>query len=177
MNRKSGFTLIELLVVVAILALLVALLSGAIRKSMDAAQRRRFVSELGSFETAMITYLHDNEKPPIDIQNGKYEYVFEENNGEVFKYLLDTNNKQHNPLGKNYLDIHQLRTSSDVEKSKDSSGKTTIKGHVKPHDENKYDQVVVDPNGAYYRVVVNLKGKTCYVYFWHEGKQEWRQSW
>ena len=76
-SARSGFTLIELLVVVAIMAMLMTLIGGGIRKSMDSAKKRQAATARQSVQAAIMTYWHDTGKPPIETQKGYYVYVYD----------------------------------------------------------------------------------------------------
>ena len=146
MKNRSGFTLIELLIVIAIMGVLVGLLTGGIRKSMDNAKKRNRSTEVQTLETAIMTYWHDTGKPPVTIKKGTYKYVFSDDNNDVFERLINSSHAQ-NPLGKAYLDLNQLRTAKD--------------GKVRPME--KASQPIADYNGKFYKVTIDLEVKTAKV--------------
>jgi len=61
MARKEGFTLIELLVVIAIIALLLAILTPALRKAKEQARAVICMSNLHQYGLAGISYLSEND--------------------------------------------------------------------------------------------------------------------
>jgi len=60
MRNKNGFTLVELLVVIAIIALLMSILSPALRKAREQAYSIVCKSNLRSYGLAGTMYLHEN---------------------------------------------------------------------------------------------------------------------
>ena len=69
--RRDGFTLIEMLVVIAIIALLAALLLGAIGAALDTAKLTSCKSNLSQWGKALHLYLADgNEKMPTEGNDG-----------------------------------------------------------------------------------------------------------
>ena len=76
-GRRSGFTLIELLVVIALMATLMTLLAGGIRKSMDSAKKRQAATARQAVQTAILTFWHDNGYPPIETENHYYTYIYD----------------------------------------------------------------------------------------------------
>jgi len=142
---RSGFTLIELLIVIAIIGILVTLLGGGIKASLKSAKARNREAEVESLASAIMTYWHDTGKPPITPDSGKYTYEFKANNNEVFAKLIDENK---NPLGKAYIDIHQLRTAD-------------ADHHIRPM--KTATEPIADYNGNFYKVTINLKNKTAKV--------------
>ncbi len=151
-SRRSGFTLIELLIVVAVMSMLLALLGGGIRKSMDNAKKRQRSTEIQTLETAIMTYWHDCGKPPISTKKGTYSYTFDNSSGakenkNVFQRLIDASHAD-NQMGKAYLDLNQLRTA-------DSSG------HIRPM--TKASESIADPYGKFYKVTIDMETKTATV--------------
>ncbi|MBR4617149.1 MAG: type II secretion system protein [Kiritimatiellae bacterium] len=189
---RAAFTLIELLIVVTIMATLLALLGGGIRKSIDNARRRQRDADLKTLSSAILTYWHDTGKPPIDkdiLEPGVKTYYFGAekdsedkkkhtvtvaDNGKIFKLLVaDRNDKVDNDLNKSYLDLHQLRTSANSELNKKSGKRDGVdvwdlRDKVSPM--KKPGDPIVDFKGGYYRVVVDMVGKTCYLQYWDETK-------
>ena len=79
-SRRSAFTLIELLVVIALMATLMTLLAGGIRKSIDSARKRQAATARQAVQTAIMTFWHDNGKPPIDKHDQLdhyYTYIYD----------------------------------------------------------------------------------------------------
>lgn len=76
-SARAAFTLIELLVVVAIISMLMALIGGGIRKSMDSAKKRRDATAREAVRTAIMTFWHDTGEPPIQLRKGYYTYVYD----------------------------------------------------------------------------------------------------
>ena len=112
---RAAFTLIELLVVITIMATLLALIGGGIRKSVDSAKKRRATTERDAVRTAILNFWHDEGKPPIETKKGFHTYVYgtEESkdpkkgiikyaNFKVLDPLLDPEHKLNN-LKKAYL--------------------------------------------------------------------------
>ena len=62
---RDSFTLIEMLIVVGVLALLIALLSPAILKSMMIAERRKLENEVKVLEAAITEYWSDHKRWPL----------------------------------------------------------------------------------------------------------------
>ena len=151
-GRRSAFTLIELLIVVALMAMLMTLLGGGIRKSMDNAKKRQRSTELQTLETAILTYWHDTGKPPITTKKGVYAYSYTDDNNTVFNRLLDANHKE-NQMGKAYLDINQLRTAAE--------------GHVRPM--RRPSESIADPYGNFYKVTIDLETKNAKVQYKDKG--------
>ena len=141
---RAAFTLIELLVVVAVMGVLLALLGGGIRKSLDNAKKRGRETEVASLAAAIENYHTDTGKYPITIKSGQYTYTYKENNDEVFTYLL---NPSKNALGKRYLDMNGLRTAKN--------------GRVKRLESDS--EPLADYTGAYYKVTFDLKTKSVKV--------------
>ncbi len=152
-SSRSAFTLIELLIVVALMAMLMTLLGGGIRKSMDNAKKRQRSTELQTLETAIMTYWHDTGKPPITTSSGKYSYSYTDDNNTVFARLLDANHKD-NQMGKAYLDINQLRTSDG-------------EGHVHPM--RRANEAIADPYGNFYKVTIDMETKNAKVQYKDKG--------
>ena len=146
-RRRSAFTLIELLIVVTIMAMLLALLGGGIRKSIENARKRQRATEVQTLQSAIMTYWHDTGKPPISTKKGTYTYKFTKDNDEVFARLIDAGHKE-NQLGKAYLDMNQLRTA-------DSDG------HARPM--KKATEPVADPFGKFYKVTIDMETKNAEV--------------
>lgn len=149
MNRKNcaGFTLLELLIVIGIIGLLVGLLGGGIRRSIENGKKRTRSTEAQGLQSAIMTYWHDTGKPPIELTRGKYEYTFDEDNNKVFERLADPNHNK-NPLQKTYVDIRQLRTL-------DSSKKVVpMRSPSSP---------IVDYRGKYYIVKIDMTVKDASV--------------
>lgn len=97
-RRRSAFTLIELLIVIAIMASLLALLGGGIRKSIASAQRRQATTARDAVRTAILNFWHDIGKPPIKFKNGDedyytfvYDWTSNARNAKVAKYGIQTN--------------------------------------------------------------------------------------
>jgi prepilin-type N-terminal cleavage/methylation domain-containing protein len=144
-NRKAnGFTLIELMIVVAILSVLLTLLAGGIKKSVDNAKKRGRATEVQALQSAIMTYWHDTGKFPITTAKGKYTYTFTDDNNVVFSKLLD---ESQNDLKKKYLDINQMRTKDN--------------GRIQPM--KRASEPLVDYNGNYYKVTIDLTTKTATV--------------
>lgn len=112
---RAGFTLVELLIVVAIIGVLMALLSGAIRDSVDNARARRIEAERRTLNNALVNYWHDynrwpHEEGDEDWRDGSTR-TYRANNSKVFDRLSTSNNeKTQNPLKKAYLDETVHRT-------------------------------------------------------------------
>ena len=124
-GRRAAFTLIELLVVVTIMATLLALLGGGIRKSIDNARRRRAATEREAVRTAILNFWHDEGKPPIETKKGFHTYIFCANrpdlkSGEkwdddwtkVINPLLDPEHELNN-LKKAYLSEKDVNTGKE----------------------------------------------------------------
>ncbi len=81
MKNKRSFTLIELLVVMGIIGLLVALLFPAIGAARQAANRAKAEAEVKAIEVAILNYLRDYGKFPmqsnatVDLDYGGTNYV------------------------------------------------------------------------------------------------------
>ena len=58
------------------MATLLALLGGGIRKSVDNAKRRRAATEREAVRSAILTFWHDEGKPPIETERVYNTYVF-----------------------------------------------------------------------------------------------------
>lgn len=143
-RKRGAFTLIELMIVVAILSVLLTLLAGGIKKSIDNAKKRNRSTEVQTLETAIMTYWHDTGKPPITTKKGIYSYTFTENNNDVFNRLIDP---AKNDLEKKYLDINQMRTKEN--------------NRIRPM--KRATEPLVDYKGEYYKVTINLENKTAKV--------------
>ncbi len=116
-RSRGGFTLVELLVVVAILGILMALLSGAIVKSVNNARIRRREAECRSLEVGIVNYRHDYNRWPHnegEQQGGsRFNPEYTSQNWRVFDRLASGNRARHaNPLGKAYLDEAALMTTT-----------------------------------------------------------------
>ena len=152
--NRAAFTLIELLIVVTIMAMMLALLGGGIRKSVNNARKKQRATEVQTLQTAIMTYWHDIGRPPnkedIDkSQNrGKYSFTYTDENYKVFSPLVHADA---NPLGKAYLDWKQLRTVVD--------------GSVRPlkDPDSTKNQSISDPYGKFYKVVIDLEAKDATV--------------
>lgn len=93
--RGSGFTLVELLIVVAIMAILVGLLSGAIRRSVTNAREQRINAEIKALNYGLVTYWHETGRWPAVPDEPTSSNFTPPNNWDVFKYLLkDFNNSR-----------------------------------------------------------------------------------
>lgn len=146
MKNRSAFTLIELLVVIAVIGVLLALLGGGIRKSMDNAKRRGRETEAQGLTAAIENYHADNGKYPISIKDGTYVYTFKEDNNEVFSKLLDPSK---NPQGKRYLEMGRFRTAKN--------------GRVESLQSS--NDPLADYKGNFYKVTIDLKTKTTKVQY------------
>lgn len=144
MKNRSGFTLVELLIVVAIIGVLVALLAGGIRRTLESSKKRGRSTEVQALQTAVMTYWHDVGKPPISLTKGTYVYKFKDNNNEVFEKLITASK---NAMGKTYLDKNQLRTKKN--------------GQIMRLE--KDSESLVDYKGNFYQVTIELDGKTVKV--------------
>ena len=124
---RAAFTLIELLVVITIMAMLLALLGGGIRKSIDNARKRRAATEREAVRTAILNFWHDEGKPPIKTKKGIHTYIYggtrpadkpgtayDEDWSKVLSPLLDPQHDLNN-LKKAYL------TDKDVNSGKEPS--------------------------------------------------------
>lgn len=191
-ESRSAFTLIELLVVVTIMATLLALLGGGIRKSIDNARRRQRATDLKTLSSAILTYWHDTGKPPIEektLKAGVQKYYFgaendgedkkshtitRKDNGEIFQKLVaDSSGNTDNELNKAYLDLHQLRTAKNITKKvigkQDGLDVWDIQGTVSHM--TKPGENVADFKGGYYRVTIDMVGKSCKVQYWDVTKK------
>ena len=76
-DSRAAFTLIELLVVIALMAMLMTLLGGGIRRSVENAKKRQASTAKQAVQTAILTFWHDTGKPPIETQKGYYTYIYD----------------------------------------------------------------------------------------------------
>ncbi len=147
---RSGFTLIELLVVVAVMAMLMALLGGGIRRSIENGRKRQRATDIQTLQSAIMTYWHDTGVPPVQTKRGQFVYEYGPNkpsdNSVVFRRLINASDVN-NPLKKAYLDINQLRTA--------------VNGHIRPM--KSPTESVADPFGQFYTVKINLQTKEATV--------------
>ncbi len=156
--KRNGFTLIELLIVVAVMALLIGLISGAVRHSIRNARKNRASAECALLESAIMTYWHDYGKFPIDKKKDNwgdslYKHTYKEDNHLVFDRLHPQNNA--NPFHKEYLDENQLRAYD--------SGSKHIVPIKRVSGNSAYRESLVDPEGKPFKVTFDLKLKTVSV--------------
>jgi prepilin-type N-terminal cleavage/methylation domain-containing protein len=70
MDRRNGFTLIELLVVIAIIAILMAVLMPALKRSREQGQRAACLSNLKQLQLAWILYADENDDKIVNCEAG-----------------------------------------------------------------------------------------------------------
>lgn len=91
--RFFGFTLIELLVVIAIIGILMAVLTPALRSSIDRAKKARVQADAKSIESAIRAYYNEYSKLPVpDGDQGEDDKEYSGNNSKTVLAMLTTNN-------------------------------------------------------------------------------------
>ncbi len=96
LRTKKGFTLIELVVVMAIIAVLAALIIGAIAIARQQARDTQLRNDAKSIETYIEKYYGDNQSMPPGVDQGvsgsnndRQAYVMLQNGESLNKYLPD----------------------------------------------------------------------------------------
>lgn len=93
LSRIRAFTLIELLVVIAIIGILMAILTPALRSSIDKAKRARVQADVNSIANAIRAYYNEYSKLPIlNADQGKADKEFKDNDAKTIIAMLTTNN-------------------------------------------------------------------------------------
>lgn len=160
LRSREAFTLIELLIVVAILGILVALLSGAILRSVENGRKQRRATEIKTLGYAITLYWHDYNRWPH--KEGEEQSkggddnelrIYTTENWKVFNRLA-AKNEADNPLGKAYLDetTHRTTTENNGEGGPISLYKKR-KGKFTPGDKS----TLVDYKNEPYKVTIDLE--------------------
>jgi prepilin-type N-terminal cleavage/methylation domain-containing protein/prepilin-type processing-associated H-X9-DG protein len=80
---KSAFTLIELLVVVSIIALLVSILLPSLSAAREKGKSIKCISNLGNCSRALLTYVAEYFRPPMDTAHAPHKVVGEDPPGSI----------------------------------------------------------------------------------------------
>jgi prepilin-type N-terminal cleavage/methylation domain-containing protein len=103
--KRGGFTLIEMLVVIAIIAILIGILTPALRSSMDKAKRARVQAEVNSIKTSIQGFVNDYIKLPIATQaTGSDSTTYDGNQSKSIVMALTANDNVVNPRRIVYLE-------------------------------------------------------------------------
>lgn len=90
---RNAFTLIELLVVIAIIGILIAVLTPALRSSVERAKRARVQADAKSIENAIRAYYQEYSKLPVaDNEQGVADRNYLDANARSVLSRLTTNN-------------------------------------------------------------------------------------
>ncbi len=102
-TSRRAFTLIELLVVITIISMLASLISTAVMKVMDNAQRVRAHAALSDIVTAVNNYHSEYNRYPLSSGDNSEEPVRLSAGSPMLKILLGGNEGKMNPKGSTYL--------------------------------------------------------------------------
>lgn len=104
--RRAAFTLTELLTVIAIISLLAALLSPALKNARELARQSKCVSNLRQLGAAVMMYADDN--------NGRMLCGFTWTPGNFFPWDFLSNNNWGDFPSSNWLGLQQYAVAADV---------------------------------------------------------------
>ncbi|MDB6075171.1 MAG: prokaryotic n-terminal methylation site [Verrucomicrobiaceae bacterium] len=102
-TSRRAFTLIELLVVITIISMLASLVSTAVMKVMDNAQRVRAHAALSDIVMAVNNYHTEYNRYPVPAADNSEEPVRLSAGNTMLKILLGGNDNKMNPKGSTYL--------------------------------------------------------------------------
>ncbi|HMP77370.1 MAG TPA: type II secretion system protein [Kiritimatiellia bacterium] len=92
-SPRRAFTLIEMLVVIAIIGILVAVLTPALRSAVDRAKRARVQADAKSIENAIRAYYQEYSKLPVaDADQGVSDRFYSDADARAILVRLTTNN-------------------------------------------------------------------------------------
>jgi prepilin-type N-terminal cleavage/methylation domain-containing protein len=113
LRRCYAFTLIEMLVVIAIIGILAAILTPALRSAFEKAKKSRAQTEVNAIKTAVQGFLNDYAKLPITSGHNSPDQTYEGNGSQNVVQILTANNTTINSRRIVYLESTTASTTGE----------------------------------------------------------------